>query len=331
MKNTLNHFLVISVLLFAVSCKKTDKDIVPLAEPPIEKPAEKPTDKDKTTSVTWNFESFIVDDSNVSQIFPGAVFDIKSKDTGFEMVSLKGKFTLLPITASSSIIGSADKIFVETPSAEKIFKYVESLSPKTSTESLTYNETEFKDYKVIKFYLANNHDVDAIFKKLAISSPSRITKKTGVVLVSNTRNFSVDMDFPLETELITRAEVSKLSQDYNPYYIDNVFYGVNSLMLAEADGDFASIKLALKALAAKQNLTPEQSQLLSSAKVTFYARGGSEKSFIETAEGIDKIKLTMEALETFTRHASPYPVSYSLRALTDFKSFKSKITLDIIN
>ena len=133
MKNILNHFFVISTVLFIFSCKKTN-DTAPVPDPV------NPTEIDKTEKLTWKFDSFIVDDNHVAQIFPGAIFTVKQNANDLEMVSLKDKYTPLPITASTSLVGAINKSFNDVPSADKIAAYVKSLSTQKSDASQAYSE-----------------------------------------------------------------------------------------------------------------------------------------------------------------------------------------------
>ena len=326
MKNTLHHFLVIFALLFAVSCKKPEVITPdPVKPPEIEKPA-----VDKTETVTWDFDSFITDDHNVAQIFPGAIFSVKQNGNDLELVSLQNKYTPLPITASTSIIGGGNKDFIDIPSADKISAYTKTLNITNTSLSQRYSENEFKDYKVVKYFLSNNSDVKSVFDNIGITTSTRITKKHACYFFSNNERFSLDMNLPGKTELLSVADVDKLNTSDNPCYINSVVYGNNSLILAEADADFGALKTALKAAFAKQELTSAQTQILSTAKVTFYARGGSEKTFIKIAKTLEDIKAVAKEFDTFNSAAIAYPVSYSLRSVKDFKLFHQNVKIDII-
>jgi len=324
MKNILNHLLVISALLFAFSCKKTN-DAIPVPDPI------NPTEIDKTESLTWEFNSFIVDDSNVTQIFPGAIFNIKKNANDLQLVSLKDKYTPLPITASTSIAGTANKSFNDIPSAEKISAYTKNLVFRNTAESQAYSEEEFKDYNVVKYFLSNNDDVKTIFEKIGITTSTRIAKKHAAYFFSNNGKFSLDMNLPRKTELLSVEDAAKINETNNAYYINSVVYGNNTLILAEADADFATLKTALRTIFLKQDLTTAQNQALSTAKVTFYGRSGSEKSFIKIAKNLNEIKALAQEFEAFNNTAIAYPVSYSLHSVKDFTLFKHQITVNIIN
>lgn len=324
MKNKINYFLVVSTLLFVVSCKKAN-DTVPVPEPV------NPKEIDKTEVITWKFDSFIVDDLNVKQVFPGAIFTIRENGNDLEVVSLKDKYTPLPITASTSLVGEINNSFKDVPSSEKIAAYAKSLPIKNDNESLAYSEDEFKDYNVLKYYLSNNDDVKSIFEKIGITTSTRITKKHAAYFFSNHIKFSLDMDLPTKTELLSIADVEKINTTNNAYYINSVMYGNNTLILAEADTDYAILKNALKAVLLKQELTPAQIQSLSTAKVTFYARGGSEKSFIKIAKGSEEIKAANKEFETFNNTAISYPISYSLHSVKNFTLFKHEIKVNMIH
>jgi thiol-activated cytolysin len=321
MKNILNHSLVIFALFFAFSCKKTEK--TPL--PPVN-----PTEIDKTEALTWKFDSFIVDDNHVTQIFPGAIFNIKQNGSDLELLSLKDKYTPLPITASTSLVGVTNKSFNDVPSADKIAAYTKSLTTKNSDASQAYSEDEFKDYNVVKYYLSNNDDVRSIFEKIGITTSTRITKKHASYFFANNIKFSLDMNLPNKTELLSVADAEKINTTNSAYYINSVMYGNNTLILAEADADYTTLKTSLKAVLLKQELTSVQIQALNTAKVTFYARGGSEMSFIKVAKNLEEIKALTKEFETFNNTVISYPVSYSLRSVKDFTLFKHEITVNII-
>ncbi|QDW26781.1 hypothetical protein FFJ24_018900 [Pedobacter sp. KBS0701] len=324
MKNILNHSLVIFALLFAVSCKKNNGPL-PVPESVI------PTEIDKTELLTWKFDSFIVDDGNVTQVFPGAIFTITENGNDLKLVSLKDKYTPLPITASTSLVGEGNKIFNDIPSFEKITAYTKKLQTKNNNESSAYSEDEFKDYNVLKYYLSNNDDVKSIFEKIGIKTSTRITKKHAVYFFSNNVKFSLDMNLPTKSELLSIADVEKINTTNSAYYINSVMYGNNTLILAEADTDYALLKTALKAVLLKQELTSAQIQSLSTAKVTFYARGGSEKSFIRIANTLDEIKAVTKEFEIFNNTAISYPVSYSLRSVKNFSLFEHEIKVNMIH
>ena len=322
MKNKINYFLVVFTLLFAVSCKKNN-DPLPVHEPVI------PTKIDKTELFTWKFDSFIVDDRNVTQVFPGAIFNIKQNGNDLELVSLKDKYTQLPVTASTSVLGN--KSFKDIPSSEKIAAYTKSLPIKSNNESTDYSEDEFKDYNLLKYYLSNNDDVKLIFEKIGIKTSTRITKKHAACIFFSSVRFSLDMNLPTKTELLSIADVDKLNNTNSVYYVNSVIYGSNTLILAEADTDYTLLKTALKAALFKQELTSAQIQSLSTAKVTFYARAGSEKSFIKVANNLDEIKSINEEFETFNKAAIAYPVSYSLRSVKNFSLFEHEVKVNIIH
>ena len=183
---------------------------------------------------------------------------------------------------------------------------------------------------MVKYYLSNNDDVKSIFEKIGITASTRITKKHASYFFSNNIKFSLDMNLPKKTELISVADVDAINASNNAYYINGVDYGNNTLILAEADADYVTLKTALKAVLLKQELTSAQIQALSTAKVTFYARGGSEKSFIKTTKNLEEIKAVSKEFETFNNTVISYPVSYSLRSVKDFTLFKHEITVNII-
>ncbi|WP_316825729.1 thiol-activated cytolysin family protein [Pedobacter miscanthi] len=325
MKNILNHALVIFPLLFTVSCKKDEAIVLPT-----EKPTDKPTENDKTTSVTWNFDSFIVDDQKVNQIFPGAIFNIKQNGNDLELISLKNEYTPLPITASTSIVGTTNKAFNDIPSTDKISTYTKNLTVKNTVEQQAYSEDEFKDYNVVKYFLSNNDDVKSIFEKSGTTTSTRISKKHALYFFNNNGKFSLDMNLPRKTELLSVADATKMNATNNAYYINSVVYGNNSLILAEADADFATLKVALKTVLLKQELTLAQIQTLNTAKVTFYARSGNEKSFIKMANNLNEIKAVAQEFETFNNAVIAYPISYSMRSVKDFTLFHHQITVNII-
>lgn len=316
--------MIVSTLLLAVSCKKNNGPL------PVPEPVIIPTEIDKTELLTWKFDSFIVDDGNVTQVFPGAIFTITENGNDLKLVSLKDKYTPLPITASTSLVGEGNKIFNDIPSFEKIIAYAKNLQIKNNNESSAYSEDEFKDYNVLKYYLSNNDDVNSIFEKIGIKTSTRITKKHAVYFFSNNVKFSLDMNLPTKSELISIADVEKINTT-NSAYINSVKYGNNTLILAEADTDYAILKTALKAVLLKQELTSAQIQSLSTAKVTFYARGGSEKSFIKTANTLDEIKAVTKEFEIFNNTAISYPVSYSLRSVKNFSLFEHEVKVNMIH
>lgn len=326
MKKILNYALVIFALLFAFSCKKNN-DPAPTPDPV--KPVD-PTEIDKTESLTWKFNSFIVDDSNVSQIFPGAIFNAKQTGNNLELLSLKDQYTPLPITASTSIVGLANKSFNDTPTAEKISAYTKNLTISNTIENQAYSEEEFKDYNVIKYFLSNNADVKPVFEKIGLSTSTRISKKHAAYFFSNNAKFSLDMNLPDKAELLSLADAAKINASNNAFYINSVVYGNYTLILAEADSDFATLKTALRTAILKQELTSAQTQALNTAKVTFYARSGNEKSFIKIAKNLDEIKAVAQEFETFNNAAISYPISYSLRSVKDFSLFNHQITVNII-
>jgi len=324
MKNKINYFLFFFTLLFALSCKKNN-DTVPVPEPVI------PAEIDKTELLTWKFDSFIVDDRNVTQVFPGAIFTITENGNDLELISLKDKYTPLPVTASTSLVGVGNKSFKDIPSSEKIAAYAKSLPIKNNNEIQAYSEDEFKDYNVIKYYLSNNDDVKSIFEKIGIKTSTRITKKHAVYFFSNNIKFSLDMNLPTKTELLSIEDAEKINITNNAYYINSVMYGNNTLILAEADTDYAVLKTALKAVLLKQELTSAQIRSLSTANVTFYARGGSEKSFIKIANTLDEIKAVTKEFEIFNNTAISYPVSYSLHSVKNFSLFKHEVKVNMIH
>ncbi|WP_293304757.1 thiol-activated cytolysin family protein [Pedobacter sp. UBA5917] len=330
MKNILNHSLIIIALLLTFSCKKTENPVVIPPDPVNPVIPVNPTEIDKTEALTWKFDSFIVDDSNVSQIFPGAIFNIKQNGNNLELISLKDQYTPLPITASTSIVGIENKTFNSIPSADKISAYTKNLTINNTIESQRYSEEEFKDYNVVKYFLSNNGDVKSIFEKSGITTSTRITKKHASYFFTNNNKFSLYMDLPDKTELLSVADAAKINASNNAYYINGIVYGNNTLILGEADTDFATLKTALKTVLLKQELTPAQTQALNTAKVTFYARSGSEKSFIKVAKSLSEIKAIAQEFEAFNNTAISYPISYSLRSVKDFSMFNHQITVNII-
>ncbi|MFD2285652.1 hypothetical protein GJU39_08925 [Pedobacter petrophilus] len=320
MKKINLYYLALSLFLFSTACKKTTPDVVTIP----------PSEKDKITSVTWKFNSFIADGQNVSQIYPGAILSIKQNGNNLEMISLQNQYTALPITASTSITGLGNPSFKDIPSSDKIYNYIKSLSIKNQSFSYAYTEDEFKDYNLIKYFLSNNNDVKSIFENIGIKTSTRITKKHAVYFYSNNEKFSLDMNLPKKTELLSIADVEAINTGKNVYYIDGVGYGNNSLILAEADADFATLKNALKAVLEKRVLTEVQAQAMSNAKVTFYARAGGKESFIKIANTLDEVKSILPDFEAFNNAATSYPISYSLRSVKDFVMFNQSITLNVI-
>lgn len=329
MKNIPVFFFAIPLILISISCKRNSPDIDQPVDPIETNPNDK-SEPDKITPVNWTFESFFVSDVDVQNIFPGAIFDIQSKNDSYKLVSLDGKYTPLSIVASASIFLPNKKSFNGLPSSNEIKEYVKDLSAEENVLGVQSKADRFKDYNVIKYDLANNSDVDAVFKALDLAKSTRITKKYGLKFLYVTSQFSLDMNLPKVTELISSADADKLFVVHNPYYISGVYYGSIKLILAESDGDFDSLKYGLSALVAHKELSPAQIKALENAKITFYSRGGAEKTFIKVADHLEATKVAFAAFEAYNKSVLAYPVSYRLRSLKDYGLFKTSVKINII-
>ena len=320
MKKTNLYYIGLTMFLFSIACKKTNPEVIPVIAP----------EKDKLIAVTWKFDTFMVDNQNVSTIYPGAIFSIKQNGEELEAVPLQNQYTPLPITASTSLTSLANKSFHDLPSFGNTYEYIKNLTGKTALNSQVYTEDEFKDYNVIKYFLSNNSDVKSVFKNIGLEASTRISRKHAVYFYSNNERFTLDMNLPRKTELLSEADAEKLRSE-NAYYINGVSYGNNSLILAEGDADYITLKLALKALLNGKELTGAQTQGLSNAKITFYSRAGEKESFIKVANGLTEIKSTLTDFDAFNNRAAAYPISYSLRSINNFTLFNQSLTINIIN
>lgn len=324
MKNILHPLLLICVLSVIISCKKTDNTT------PVINPVTPVQEVDKIQKLNWSFDTFYLDDNNVSKIFPGAIFIVNQNEKGIELTSVKDKYTPLPITASLSLTNTGKKIFNEIPSAEGTLNYIKNLNTTNSSLSLSSSEEEFKDYNIVKYFLSNNTDARTLFEKIGISSKTRITKKHAIFIAKDDIKFTFDMDIPNKAALISIEDEKAINTANNMYYVNGVDYGSKSLILAEGDADYLTLKKALMAILSKQDLTTELTQAISTAKVTIYARGGAEKSFIRVTNNLNELKSAISALDAFNSSSILYPISYSLASIKNFSLFQYKISIDMI-
>jgi thiol-activated cytolysin len=322
MKKTSIHLAFIALILISASCKKNKTD---------NQPDNTKSEPDKINVVNWKFDSFAVNNENVNNIYPGAIFDLKKTDNNFELNSLTGKYTPLNVTASTSLNGPNISHFEDIPSTEKIKNYVQSLSPEKANYSGAFSDDSFKDYNVVKYYLTNNNDVKAVFDQLGLSNTTRITKKSAISLYSLSERFTLDMSLPKKTNFISTTETDKLIKEYNPYYINSVSYGNSHLILVEGDADLVVLKLAIKAFVNHQELSSIQEEALKNAKITFYSRNGSSKSFIKVTNDLASAKQAVADLDAYNKNGVSYPIAYRLRSLKDFSLFKFDVNLNIIN
>ena len=91
--------------------------------------------------------------------------------------------------------------------------------------SFSYDINQFTYYDELKLTFASNINVASILNITVDAAKGKIAHKTGLIAKFIQKNFTVDMDIPLDGNLLLDNDAINLMEGFSPVYISSITYG----------------------------------------------------------------------------------------------------------
>ena len=79
------------------------------------------------------------------------------------------------------------------------------------------------------------------------AAKGKIAHKTGLIAKFIQKNFTVDMDIPLDGNLLLDNDAINLMEGFSPVYISSITYGRMGVITMESNYGYNEVRLAVKA------------------------------------------------------------------------------------
>lgn len=282
-------------------------------------------------SVGFSVNQIYVDQTIDKSFYLGTVWALKDTLPTVQLMSLRKhyrpfKITIVPTTSTVS----NTKIL---PSFDAIRSYARKNKSTERTMS-GFSITDFFDYESIRYHLNNSSDVDSVLKLVEHHDSTTIKRTYSCLMRSEDIAFSLTAQFNEFSSAFDGKDLAQLKQaGFKPYYTNIVNYGTHLIMMGESDYPRIDFKNAIDKLLDGKPLTEKEESILSASDLLIYLRGGKRESFIRRESGLQGItNLIAEFKKEFEKQSNSFdfPISYSLRSLTDFSLLKFWYSYDFL-
>lgn len=176
-----------------------------------------------------------------------------------------------------------------------------------------------------------NSDLIAFIKLLQSESGNSIVpnNKNAVVAFGKYIDFSIIMELPKKSKLISKEEHEKYKKDAL-YYINQSNYGSKYIILAEGENKVEELKGAFNRLKNKETLSADDIRVLERSTMSVLLRTSAYKeALVEKSKGYTAIqKLCDKLIERINDKENnyKYPIAFYARSLDDFSLFQYEYT-----
>lgn len=199
--------------------------------------------------------------------------------------------------------------------------------------SFSFNITPFSNYNELKLSFGSNINIADLFRINTSGTNAKIKSNTGLIVKFTQKNFTVDMDLPTDGKLI---EWTDDVPAYSPVFINSVTYGRMAIMYIESRDSSEPLYLAFKAalnigiVKSDAAVTNDQKALISNATIKAYIINGQGQYAVTTISGYEDFKKYIIEGDKYSAQAPGTPISFKLRYLSDFSSFTTPFSIDLI-
>lgn len=272
-----------------------------------------------------------------SYFFPGALLAGGSiENLRFTPLSIPVE----PIDISYSLIANNVVDRIETPSGTAMSRSMSKILHNNGMTgdqiaSFSYNMKQFTYYDELKLSFGVNLSIGDFFQAEGSGEKHKISSKSGLTANFVQKNFSVDMDLPIDgCVLKNNSDITKI-QGYAPVYIKSITYGRRGTIMVESEEKYESVKtafnIAFKAgiVGGSVNLTSEQKRILNEARITAFVMGAKGEDAVQVIDGAEGFNRLIKNGGKFSETAPGSPIFFSCAHVTDNSPFYSRFIIEI--
>lgn len=207
----------------------------------------------------------------------------------------------------------------------------EALGAKNVASSFVIDMNQFTYYDELKLAFGSDVDVKSILG-FPSGEGGKIKSKTGLILRFIKRNFSAEMNFPRDGNLLlNNNDIWNLNQ-YSPVYINTVTYGSAGFLVIESDNNYEDVRDAVNTAlgsiitSGKMQISNLQEQILNRSRsytLLIGENGASQSSNL----GISSFAEAVINNGTFSRDNWGVPIIYTARKLSDNSPYYNTYTI----
>ncbi|WP_233564461.1 thiol-activated cytolysin family protein [Parabacteroides sp. AF14-59] len=207
----------------------------------------------------------------------------------------------------------------------------------TQLVSFSYDMNQFSYYDELKLEFGCNINIGTLLNINININKGKIRNKTGLVAKFVQKNFTLDMDLPLDgCILLNNGELSGI-RGFDPVYISSITFGRLGIITLDSKYSFDELSVAVSAaLTAKVvngnlNISAYHKQILSESNLKITIIGGKSDGSVKTVEGFEEFKNFLINGGTYSAQNPGDPIFYTASYLSDNSPFYSRFRIDIQN
>ncbi len=199
--------------------------------------------------------------------------------------------------------------------------------------SFDYSFSEVSSYEESKLIFGSSIDVGSIFHLGVDYTNHKKQRKTLVFANVVHRFYTIDMDLPLDGNLLLKNEDLSKYTPYSPVYVSSVTYGRIGVISIESDSTYNKVTKALNMsfnavkVSGKLNIDTETQKLLEDSRIVIHVLGGEQPE--STIEGLNAFKDFVETKGEFSIENTGEPIFFSLNYLSDNSPYFTKFLINI--
>ncbi|WP_286074295.1 thiol-activated cytolysin family protein [Parabacteroides goldsteinii] len=207
----------------------------------------------------------------------------------------------------------------------------------TQLVSFSYGMNQFSYYDELKLEFGCNVNIGTLLNINVNANKGKIRNNTGLVAKFVQKNFTLDMDLPLDgCILLNNSELSNI-RGFDPVYISSITFGRLGIITLDSKYSFDELSVAVSAaLTAKivngnLNLSTYHKQILSESNLKIIIIGGNSDGSVKTVEGFEEFKHFLINGGTYSAQNPGDPIFYSASYLSDNSPLYSRFRIDLQN
>ncbi len=201
--------------------------------------------------------------------------------------------------------------------------------------SFSYDMNQFSYYNEIKLAFGCNINVAKVFNLGVDVSKEKIKKNTGLIAKFIQKNFTVDMDLPLDGNiLLNHSDMSNVGA-YDPVYISSIVYGRMGVIIVETNESYEDVRVAVKAafeakiVNGELNLSYQHKQVLEKCDIKLSVTSGDGKGAVKAISGFEEFKNFIIEGGIFSQDVPGDPLFYTASYLSDNSPLYSRFKIDL--
>ncbi|HFK5512762.1 TPA: thiol-activated cytolysin family protein [Elizabethkingia anophelis] len=257
--------------------------------------------------------------------FIGGVFNSKTIDNlDYSSIS----YPVKPITVSYSFPSDFVVDTIERPSLSSmrlsVFKALRA-GNFSGEQSLAfdYSMKEYSYYSELKIAFGSNINVGNLFGIDISGEKNKVKAKTAIFAKFTQKNFTIDMDMPINGNIFLKESDLELAKAQNPIYISSITYGRLGIVSVESNYSYEKVTFALRAaftagiVNGSLQIDSESEKILKESNLKTFIVGGRGSDAVKVVEGFSEFSKFIINGGKFTADVPGVPIYFSASHASD--------------